>query len=75
MKETEHFYRGVKKKLRKLSTVGSQKFNLGRPEGLPFCVLCFEYMLENPSGTFYVGQTANLAARLADHQAPAGHFH
>jgi len=25
------------------------------------------YILENPSGTFYVGQTANLAARLADH--------
>ena len=44
------------------SYLRSQQFNLGRPEGLPFCFMFWVYILENPSSTFYVGQTANLAA-------------
>ena len=32
----------------------------------------FVYVLENPLGRFYVGQTANLQQRVAEHNDPTG---
>jgi len=39
--------------------------------------MCWVYILENPAGVFYVGQTEDLARRLLDHNrtdVSDGHF-
>ena len=48
-------------------TCGAKVLNLGRPKGLPISFMFWVYILENPKGTLYVGQTSDLPNRLVDH--------
>jgi len=41
-------------------TCGAKVLNLGRPKGLPISFMFWVYILENPKGTLYVGQTSDL---------------
>jgi len=36
--------------------------------------IIYVYVLENPAGRFYIGQSANLPDRLSDHDSPLKRF-
>jgi len=40
-----------------------------------FFPMFFVYILENPNGRFYVGQTDDLERRVRQHNTPEGHVH